>query len=73
MKGKYAEDIHNFIPAGKRGESISVSIERDRIKYDKEQAKRQADFDTSTITEIQRVAGQCKACSTLFILIPEAF
>lgn len=36
MKGKYAEDIHNFIPAGKRGESISVSIERDRIKYDKE-------------------------------------
>lgn len=34
MKEKYADDLPNFIPAGKRGELITVALERDRVKYE---------------------------------------
>lgn len=37
MKEKYAEDMKSFIPMGKRGEAIRVSVDRDRVKYEQKE------------------------------------
>lgn len=32
MKDKYAADLQDFVPSGKRGEALSISVDRNRVK-----------------------------------------